>query len=158
LDDLQRFRPAKLHHAHGSHPANLLSPIRRRPRAVRAVPAATPGDDVAMGDIDGNGLRTDAVDALREAGVGRGDLVAVAVAPGVGLGLAADSGALILPITVQDPASAVAEVERALQPRWVMWSSATAAVLTERGVRLSTAWDLVAVHRLIFGGWRADPA
>src|SRR4051794_19571971 len=51
--------------------------------------AASSGDDVAMGDVNGNGLRNDTVDALRQAGVGRSDLVAMAVAPGVGLGLAA---------------------------------------------------------------------
>ena len=26
------------------------------------------------------------------------------------------------------------------------------------GVRIATCWDLAAVHRLLFGGWRADPA
>ena len=25
------------------------------------------------------------------------------------------------------------------------------------GLRVATCWDLAAVHRLLFGGWRADP-
>jgi DNA polymerase-1 len=39
-----------------------------------------------------------------------------------------------------------------------MWSSATAVPLVEAGVRLARSWDLAAVHRLVHGGWRADPA
>jgi DNA polymerase-1 len=30
--------------------------------------------------------------------------------------------------------------------------------LVEAGVRVATSWDIAAVHRLVFGGWRADPA
>ena len=28
----------------------------------------------------------------------------------------------------------------------------------QAGVRIATCWDIAAVHRLLFGGWRADPA
>ncbi len=49
-------------------------------------------------------------------------------------------------------------VEEALAPRWVLWSGATAEQLAIDGVRLARSWDAAAVHRLLFGGWRADPA
>ena len=48
-------------------------------------------------------------------------------------------------------------VDAELRPRWVVWSQDTARVLVAHGVRVATAWDLAAVHRLLFGGWRADP-
>ena len=42
-------------------------------------------------------------------------------------------------------------------PRWVWWSApSVAAVLA--AVPVARAWDLAAVHRLVHGGWRADPA
>jgi DNA polymerase I len=44
-----------------------------------------------------------------------------------------------------------------VRPRWVTWSQKDAQRLVARGVRLSTCWDVAAVHRLLFGGWRADP-
>jgi DNA polymerase-1 len=44
-----------------------------------------------------------------------------------------------------------------LRPRWVTWSGETAARLAAAGVRLATCWDVAAVHRLLFGGWRAEP-
>ena len=93
---------------------------------------------------------------LRAAGVRRGDPVAVALVPGRGLGLAAGGGAgwaLLDP----EPAHAVALVEEALRPRWVWWSQDTPAVLAAARVRLATCWDLAAAHRLLFGGWRAEP-
>jgi len=92
---------------------------------------------------------------LRSAGVGRGDPVAVALVPGRGLGLAAAGAdwALLDP----EPARAMALVEESLRPRWVWWSQDTAAVLAAAGVRLATCWDLAAVHRLLLGGWRAEP-
>jgi DNA polymerase I len=53
--------------------------------------------------------------------------------------------------------SAIGQADQALRPRWVTWSGQTAAYLTERGVRVATCWDIAAAHRLLFGGWRADP-
>jgi DNA polymerase-1 len=118
-----------------------------------------------------------AVEALRQAGVGRGDLVALALAPGVGVGMAvpripandggededADGGGRDglsrrpLAAAVDEPASVVTAVEEALRPRWVVWSNATVQPLVEAGLRVATCWDVAAVHRLLFGGWRADP-
>ena len=94
---------------------------------------------------------------LRQAGVGRGDLVGLAVAPDTGLGLATTAGGWPVPSGAGDLAAAVGRADEALRPRWVVWSGETAAGLAERGVRLATCWDIAAVHRLLFGGWRADP-
>jgi DNA polymerase-1 len=44
-----------------------------------------------------------------------------------------------------------------IRPRWVMWSQETARRLVGDGVRVTTCWDVAAVHRLLSGGWRADP-
>ncbi len=96
----------------------------------------------------------DLVTSLRQAGVARGDLVGLVVFPGGGLGLAtAERAGLAAP-------GLAAEVERAdevLRPRWAVWSGQTAAHLVADGVRLATCWDITAAHRLLFGGWRADP-
>ena len=91
---------------------------------------------------------------LHAAGVGRGGAVALAYVEGVGLGLAVSGSewSLVTP----DPAAAVAVLEAAIRPRWVWWSQETPSALTAAGVRLATCWDLTAVHRLLFGGWRAD--
>jgi DNA polymerase family A len=99
------------------------------------------------------------VDELREAGVGPGDLVAVAVADGVGVGLALLGTGWSRGLgQSDDPTRVVADVEAALAPRWVVWSSATPLALVRAGVRVATSWDVAAVHRLLFGGWHADPA
>ena len=98
------------------------------------------------------------VDDLRARGIARGDLVALALAPGVGVAMVAPAGAVCVPAAVEDPANVVQRVEQSLRPRWVMWSNATASTLVDTGVRVATAWDIAAVHRLTFGGWHADPA
>ena len=100
---------------------------------------------------------TDVVEKLRFAGVGRGHLVGLAYAPGVGLGLAMSGGGLSWSYPDRDASVVVGLVEEALRPRWVWWSSETAAPFIRTGVRIATCWDISAVHRLLFGGWRADP-
>ncbi len=99
----------------------------------------------------------DAVAELRRKGAGRGDLVALVVAPATGFAIATPAGA-VCTLTVDDPAGVVRAVEDALRPRWAMWSNATAEQLVDSGVRVATSWDIAAVHRLLFGGWWADPA
>ena len=96
------------------------------------------------------------IDRLRQAGVARGRALAVAIDRSVGLGLADTDRSW----SAAGPggAGAVAAIEEELRPRWVVWSRDTAAVLVEAGVRVSTAWDLAAVHRLSAGGGPADPA
>jgi DNA polymerase-1 len=97
----------------------------------------------------------DLLDELRARGVGRGDLLALAVAPAIGLGCATADWAVA---RAGELATAVARIESELRPRWVVWSNDTARVLVDAGVRVATAWDLAAVHRILCGGWRAEPA
>lgn len=96
------------------------------------------------------------VDQLRAAGFRRGELLAVDVAIGVGVGLAHSGGRLHE--ACADPVEVLRDVEDQFRPRWVWWSIDTPRALTEAGLRVGTCWDLGAVHRLLFGGWRADPA
>lgn len=78
--------------------------------------------------------------AWADASTGDGGSIRTAALPGDGL------------------AGAIAELERAHRPRWVWWANDTPARLLGHGVRLATCWDLAAVHRLLFGGWRGEPA
>ena len=81
----------------------------------------------------------------------RGELVAVVV-DGDAVGLATAERAWST--TVDE----VAELELAVRPRWVTWTGETAVALVRAGVRVATGWDIATVHRLLFGGWRAEPA
>ncbi|MFZ0754293.1 MAG: hypothetical protein WAN00_11050, partial [Trebonia sp.] len=98
------------------------------------------------------------VTRLRQAGVGRGDLVGLAVSPDGTVAVSADAGAAgaLVAGWVGDVGElGIADEE--FRPRWVTWSQEDAQRLVALGVRLSTCWDVAAVHRLLFGGWRADP-
>lgn len=95
----------------------------------------------------------DAVDALRASGVTAGDPVGLAVTPAGLVAMAVGD----LRVIVADGAACVAEVDAEIRPRWVCWSGATSSALIARGVRITRSWDLVAVHRILFGGWRSDP-
>jgi DNA polymerase I len=94
---------------------------------------------------------------LRQAGVNRGDPVGLVISAAAGLGLATADRTWF---AAADPglADQIAQADGALRPRWVMWSGQTAARLVADGIRLATCWDITAAHRLLFGGWRADPA
>jgi DNA polymerase family A len=101
----------------------------------------------------GCGLTSDKelVTALSQAGVRRGDLAGLAVADdGTAVVAAAGGGWITSP-------AGVALADREIRPRWVTWSQDTARRLVAADVRLATCWDVAAVHRLLFGGWRADP-
>ena len=85
--------------------------------------------------------------------MGRGDLVGLAVSPDGTVAVSADAGAAGWVGDVGE--LGIADEE--FRPRWVTWSQEDAQRLVALGVRLSTCWDVAAVHRLLFGGWRADP-
>ncbi len=51
----------------------------------------------------------------------------------------------------------VGVADEKVRPRWVVWSQEDARRLVGAGVRVATCWDVAAVHRLLFGGWRAEP-
>ncbi|SOD71684.1 DNA polymerase-1 [Jatrophihabitans sp. GAS493] len=111
--------------------------------------------------------------ALQSAEIRRGDLIALSIAVGRGLGIAVTNAdgkpqqwsvaADPLPgsssVTGQpNLINLVAAIEAALRPRWVWWSIETPEALVRAGLRVATCWDVAAVHRLLFGGWQADPA
>ena len=96
-----------------------------------------------MADVSGYG---DLVTVMR-----RGDLAGLVLAPDGTAAIATARGGLVA--STADIALADAEI----RPRWVTWSQETARLLVEHGVRLSTCWDIAAVHRLCHGGFRADP-
>jgi DNA polymerase I len=98
----------------------------------------------------------DLIASLRQAGVARGDLVGLVVSPEHGIGLAVPDGGRWMP-PAAEAVTAIRQADEAVRPRWVLWSGQTAAYLTGCGVRLATCWDVTAAHRLLFGGWRADP-
>ena len=93
---------------------------------------------------------------LRRADVVRGDLVGLVVSPAAALGVAT-SGSVWSAGPGPDVIAAVGRADEELRPRWVVWSGQTATRLAAEGVRLATCWDITAAHRLLFGGWRADP-
>jgi DNA polymerase I len=104
----------------------------------------------------------DLVTSLRQAGAARGDLVGLVISPSLGLGVATAERAW--PVAAGSAALAAAAVaaevgqaDEALRPRWAVWSGRTAAHLLAGGTCLATCWDIAAAHRLLFGGWRADP-
>ena len=94
---------------------------------------------------------------LAQRGFERGGFLGLSLAPGRGLGVA-ESGGGRWAVPTTEPATVVAQLEQQFRPRWVWWSQQTPIELTRKGVRVATCWDLVAVHRLIFGGWASDPA
>ena len=93
----------------------------------------------------------DLVAALNLAGVGQGDLVGL-MASADGAVAATEGGA-----EWAGQAADVAVADEMVRPRWAVWSQETARTLAGQGIRLATCWDVAAAHRLLFGGWRADP-
>jgi DNA polymerase I len=97
------------------------------------------------------------LDALGRVGLARGDMLALAIAPGVGLAVAMLDG-LSFSAAHDNPIEVVRRVEDVYRPRWVLWGSDTAMMLVEADVRIATCWHIAAVQLLLVGGWRADPA
>lgn len=93
----------------------------------------------------------DLMAVLSLAGVRPGELVGLSV--GADGSASAAAGAEEWTGTVGD----VAAAEEKVRPRWAVWSQETARTLVAHGIRVATCWDVAAVHRLLFGGWRADP-
>jgi DNA polymerase-1 len=85
----------------------------------------------------------------------RGALTGLVVAESGWAAIASDQGHVALP--PMDAVAAIRHLDDTARPRWVLWSSETAALLISAGVRLATCWDIAAAHRLLHGGWRVDP-
>ena len=98
----------------------------------------------------------DIVDELRRAGLERGGFLALSAATGAGLAVALRNGTS-LSTGVVDLGAVISHVETELRPRWVLWGPETMS-LVRAGQRVGRSWNLGAVHRLLNGGWHADPA
>lgn len=99
---------------------------------------------------------SDPIAWLHTAGTGRGDDLAVAFRPGIGLGLATATGRLGVPAS--DPVAVVARIEREVGPRWIWWDRTTSDPIAVAGVAVARSWDVLTVHRLLHGGWRTSVA
>jgi DNA polymerase I len=117
----------------------------------------------------------DVVSSLRSAGLERGVFLSVAFTSD-SIALASDTRTWVVAqarsVIGSAPASerdenpnpgfgsiaVIALIEEAFRPRWVWWSSHEWEAVLLAGLRVATCWDLAAVHRLLFGGWRAEPA
>jgi len=95
------------------------------------------------------------VPSLAELGAERGGFVGLAAAPDGTVGVSV--GEHLVPLGAHS-FDELRRIDAELRPRWVCWSPETAATMVAHDVRLATCWDVAAVHRLLFGGWRADPA
>jgi DNA polymerase I len=94
---------------------------------------------------------SDLVTVLAEGGVRQGDLVGLVVGTGGAVSVAADG------VEWEASVADVGAADDKIRPRWAVWSQQDARELVAGGVRLATCWDVAAVHRLLFGGWRAEP-
>jgi DNA polymerase-1 len=81
----------------------------------------------------------------------------VALRPGVGLGLAFPDGST-RSIPCADPCAELAAMPVDVAARWVWWGRETADCLAAAGVSVMRCWDVLTVHRLLAGVWRADVA
>ena len=85
-----------------------------------------------------------------------GPIAALAVAGDVGA-VVHEGRCEVLP--VERLAAEVARLEARQQPRWVWWAAASdAAPVVRARVHLARAWDVAEAHRLLHGGWEAEPA
>ncbi|MEO7268451.1 MAG: DNA polymerase, partial [Knoellia sp.] len=83
------------------------------------------------------------------------DLVAVVVHRGRA---ALVGGDLRVVGSVAEVASAMVASESTSRPRWVWWSAAYAGELVAAaGSPLARVWDLAEAHRIVHGGWKAEP-
>jgi DNA polymerase-1 len=87
---------------------------------------------------------------LAEAGVHQGDLVGLVVRSDGTVTVAVGGGER------EASAADVGVADEKIRPRWVVWSQEDARGLVAQGVRVATCWDVAAVHRLLFGGSRAE--
>ena len=82
----------------------------------------------------------------------RSDMVGVALAPGIGLGLARADGRWA--IESPDPIGVLRELHVEAGPRWVWWGRETADRVAAARLEIDRCWDVSAVHRLLFGRWQ----
>jgi DNA polymerase I len=98
----------------------------------------------------------DVVARLQSVDVARGELLGLAMTRDARFAIATPFGTGSC--SGDDGPAVVSAVEEVLRPRWTWWSNETAEVLVDAGIRISRCWDVAAAHRLLFGGWKADPS
>lgn len=81
-------------------------------------------------------------------------LVAIAIAPEVGIGLATVDRRWSVP--ADRLIACFEEASADLDPRWVWWDGGTADELAAAGLVVDRGWSVLAVHRLLHGGWRTS--
>ena len=92
------------------------------------------------------------IEELANLGMEARGLLAVALHPDRGIGLATVAGSRS--VATDDPFAVIGPIEEALAPRWVWWGRSTAEVLAGGPVPIARCWDVVAVDRLLVGGSR----
>jgi DNA polymerase-1 len=92
--------------------------------------------------------------ALRAHGVERGDSLALALVPGVGLGLAIKDSQWA--ISEPNPVALFQQLNEEFAPRWIWWDRNTTQVVTGSEAEVDRCWDVLTVHRLLCGGWRTS--
>jgi DNA polymerase I len=107
-------------------------------------------------DAATNAIAVEVLAWLRQNGVVDSDAVGVALRPGVGIGLAVVG--VSTGYGCADPAGVLDAVHAELRPRWVWWDRETADPMARAGIAVSRCWDVLTVHRLLHGGWRASVA
>ena len=73
--------------------------------------------------------------------------------PGVGLGFACrgkQQG-----VATEDPASLIGHIDMLWSPRWVWWGRETSDLIAAAALPIDRCWDVLTVHRLLHGTWRA---
>ncbi|MEM9519959.1 MAG: DNA polymerase [Actinomycetota bacterium] len=83
----------------------------------------------------------------------RTDLVAVALQPGVGLGLACGDQRWATSCT--DPVHVLGELHAAYAPRWLWWGRETTDLVAPAWLPIDRCWDICTVHRFLNGTWKA---
>ncbi len=86
--------------------------------------------------------------------VQRGDNIAIALQPEVGIGFAHADNQWFE--ETPDPLGSLAELNELWSPRWVWWDRFTAGQVAGAGVPIDRCWDVATVHRLLFGGWKTS--
>ncbi|MFT7475236.1 MAG: DNA polymerase-1 [Verrucomicrobiales bacterium] len=86
--------------------------------------------------------------------VSGGALAAIALRPGVGLGVALAGEHTAW--TEDDPMATIAALDKEHSPRWVWWDRATADQFALHDLSIDRCWDILTVHRLLHGGWRTS--
>lgn len=86
--------------------------------------------------------------------IGRDDSVGIAIAPGLGLGLA--RGGDRWAVATDDPLGVLADLHATASPRWVWWGRETSSLVAAGGLPIDRCWDIAAVHRLLHGTWRSE--